>query len=225
MAVVDSKQQMLDINTLLFEAAENVKDSKYPVEMVYASFVQEAQMPNSKFLRYGNTIFIIHGDLQRPGVGQFRALIADTAQNFLQGSYQFVIDAYKAGYFMLYTKFQDRAILNVFEIIQRNPPNQGMGFQLVRQDPDGMYVVQLMLGDPNGTNLAAPQPIDRPPSKNGMQSIETAVVDSGVMDEMGGAPMQPPMGGDMPPMNAPQGGNPPAGGLGQLANNPMQGEV
>ena len=152
--IVDSKQKMLQVNDLLHAAAENTQ-SEYPVEMVYASFTREAQMPNSKFLRYGNTIFIIHGDLEKPGVGSFRALNADTAQNFLQSSYQFVIDAYKAGYYMLITKFRDQNLINIFKIIQRNPPNPGMGFD-VKTGADGQYVVRLMVGDPNQIDLAKP---------------------------------------------------------------------
>ena len=152
--IVDSKQQMLQVDALLQAAAENTQ-SEYPVEMVFAAFTKEAQMPNSKFLRYGNTIFIIHGDLQRPGIGSFRALNADTAQNFLQSSYQFVIDAYKAGYYMIITKFRDQNLINIFKIIQRNPPNPGMGFD-VKTGADGQYVVRLMLGDPNQIELAKP---------------------------------------------------------------------
>ena len=152
--IVDSKQQMLPVNELLRAAAENT-ESEYPPEMVYAAFAREAQMPNSKFLRYGNTIFIIHGDVEKAGVGSFRALNADTAQNFLQGSYQFVIDAYKAGYYMIITKFRDENLINIFKIIQRNPPNPGMGFD-VNTGADGQYVVRLMLGDPNQIELAKP---------------------------------------------------------------------
>lgn len=152
--IVDSKQQMLPVNDLLRAAAENTQ-SEYPTELVYAAFTREAQMPNSKFLRYGNTIFIIHGDVEKAGVGSFRALNADTAQNFLQGSYQFVIDAYKAGYYMLITKFRDQGLLNIFKIIERNPPNPGMGFD-VKTGADGQYVVRLMVGDPNQIELAKP---------------------------------------------------------------------
>jgi hypothetical protein len=142
------------VDQLLQAAAENTQ-SEYPVEMVFAAFTKEAQMPNSKFLRYGNTIFIIHGDLTRAGVGSFRALNADTAQNFLQASYQFVIDAYKAGYYMLVTKFRDQNLINIFKIIQRSPPNPGMGFD-VKTGVDGQYVVRLMVGDPNQIELAKP---------------------------------------------------------------------
>lgn len=174
--VVDSKQQMLQVNDLLRAAAENTQ-SEYPPEMVYAAFTREAQMPNSKFLRYGNTIFVIHGDVEKAGVGSFRALNADTAQNFLQASYQFVIDAYKAGYYMLITKFRDENLINIFKIIQRNPPNPGMGFD-VKTGADGQYVVRLMVGDPNQIELAKPIGMDN------LDRTMTAIRDVGAQRAM-----------------------------------------
>jgi hypothetical protein len=54
MPLVDSRQQMLDLGELLKVAAENTK-SEYPMEFVYAAFVKEVQMPDSKLYRYGNT--------------------------------------------------------------------------------------------------------------------------------------------------------------------------
>jgi len=177
--IVDSKQQMLQVNELLHAAAENTQ-SEYPPEMVFAAFTREAQMPNSKFLRYGNTIFIIHGDLEKAGVGSFRALNADTAQNFLQSSYQFVIDAYKAGYYMLITQFRDENLINIFKIIQRNPPNPNMGFD-VETNPSGEYVVRLMVGDPNQIELAKPIGMDN------MERTMSAIRDVGAERAMSAA--------------------------------------
>jgi len=57
-------------------------------------------------------------------------------QNFLQSSYQFVIDAYRAGFYQLVTKFKAQSILNIFRIISKNPPNPGMGYE-VEMEPDG----------------------------------------------------------------------------------------
>ncbi|MEN9945487.1 MAG: hypothetical protein RLY18_1445 [Pseudomonadota bacterium] len=225
--IVDSKQQMLQVNELLQAAAENTQ-SEYPVEMVYAAFAREAQMPNSKFLRYGNTIFIIHGDLEKPGVGSFRALNADTAQNFLQSSYQFVIDAYKAGYYLLVTKFRDQNLLNIFKIIQRSPPNPGMGFD-VKTGADGQYVVNLMVGDPNQIELAKPigrENMDRTMSAirdataqkamAAMQSGDLGEAESDIGEDLDMA-AQPPM-----PQRAPQ----MTGALQGLRKpSPMEGEV
>lgn len=146
MPLVDSKQQMLQVGELLTIASENT-ESEYPPEFLYATFVKEVQMPDSKFLRYGNTLYIIHGSPQDPRKGQFRALNADTAENFLQSGFQFVIDAYKAGYDVLVTEFKDQSLLNIFRTVSRTPPNPGMGYQ-VEMTQDNQYRVTLQLGTP-----------------------------------------------------------------------------
>lgn len=150
MPVVDSRQQMLDVGELLKVAAENTK-SEYPIEFVYATFVKEVQMPNSKFYRYGNTIYIIHGSESQPSKGTFRALNADTAENFLASGFAFVVDAYEDGYDTLATKFSDQSLLNIFRNVAKSPPNPGMGYQVQMAD-DGQYLVSLQLGnDREGT--------------------------------------------------------------------------
>lgn len=212
--IVDSKQQMLSVNEILQTAAEQ-SQTQYPMEIVYAAFVKEIQMPNSKFYRYGNTIFVIHADMEKPGIGSFRALNSDTAENFLQASYQFVMDAYRAGFYQLITKFKDQSLLNIFRVISRDPPNPGMGYE-VRKEPDGQYLVTLQLGNP----------------QNAMEGMEEPNIGGDLGQPMMGQPPagQPPMG--QPPMGqAPMGGGmPPMGGgqqmgaLGALAPR-TQGEV
>jgi len=148
MPLVDSRQQMLDVGAILKIAAENTR-SEYPVEFVYAAFVKEVQMPGSKFLRYGNTIYVIHGSEKEPRKGMFRALNADTAENFLQSGFQFVVDAYKAGFDTLVTQFRDQSLINIFRTVAKNPPNPGMGYN-VQMLGDGQYQVALQLGASRG---------------------------------------------------------------------------
>lgn len=144
MPVVDSRQKMLDLGELIKAAAENTK-SQYPIEFVYAAFVKEVQMPDSKFYRYGNTVYVVHGTPNIPRKGMFRALNADTAPNFLASGYAFVVDAYKNGFDTLVTQFTDQSLLNIFRTIAKNPPNPGMGYN-VSKLPDGQFQVVLQLG-------------------------------------------------------------------------------
>lgn len=148
MPLVDSKQQMLDVGEIIQIAAENTQ-SEYPIQFVYAAFVKEVQMPDSKFFRYGNTIYVIHGSKKVPRKGMFRALNADTAENFLQSGFQFVIDAYKAGFDVLVTQFSDQSLINIFRNVAKQPPNPGMGYN-VQMLADGEYQVTLQLGTPRG---------------------------------------------------------------------------
>lgn len=144
MPVVDSRQKMLDLGELIKVAAENTK-SQYPIEFVYAAFVKEVQMPDSKFYRYGNTVYVVHGSPNTPRKGVFRALNADTAPNFLASGYAFVVDAYKNGFDTLVTQFTDQSLLNIFRTIAKDPPNPGMGYN-VSKLPDGQFQVALQLG-------------------------------------------------------------------------------
>jgi len=145
MPLVDSRQQMLDVGQLLKVAAENTK-SEYPMEFVYASFVKEVQMPDSKFYRYGNTVYVVHGSKTEPRKGVFRALNADIAPNFIASGFAFVVDAYKAGFDTLVTQFSDQSLINIFRNVAKNPPNPGMGYN-VSMLKDNQYQVGLQLGN------------------------------------------------------------------------------
>lgn len=144
MPVVDSRQQMLELGELIKVAAENTK-SEYPIEFVYAAFVKEVQMPNSKFYRYGNTVYVVHAAEDSPSDGTFRALNADTAPNFMASGFAFVVDAYKNGFDTLVTEFSDQSLLNIFRNVAKNPPNPGMGYDVQMLD-NGNYRVGLQLG-------------------------------------------------------------------------------
>lgn len=144
MALVDSREQMLDLGELLKVAAENTQ-SEYPMEFVYAAFVKEVQMPGAKFYRYGNTVYVVHGSPKDPRKGTFRALNADTAPNFAASGFAFVIDAYKAGFDTLVTQFRDQSLINIFRNVAKQPPSPGMGYN-VQMLADGEYQVALQLG-------------------------------------------------------------------------------
>jgi hypothetical protein len=135
---------MLELGELLKVAAENTQ-SEYPMEFVYAAFVKEVQMPDSKFYRYGNTVYVVHGSPKNPSKGTFRALNADTAPNFMASGFAFVVDAYKNGFDTLVTQFRDQSLLNIFRNVAKNPPNPGMGYN-VQMLANGEYQVALQLG-------------------------------------------------------------------------------
>jgi hypothetical protein len=144
MTLVDSREQMLDLGELLKVAAENTQ-SEYPMEFVYTTFVAEVKVPNSKFYRYGNTVYVVHGSPKDPRKGTFRALNADTAPNFAASGFAFVVDAYKAGFDTLVTQFRDQSLINIFRNVAKQPPNPGMGYN-VQMLADGEYQVALQLG-------------------------------------------------------------------------------
>lgn len=121
-------------------AAQETK-SPYPASTVYAAMLKEMNMEGTSILRDGNTVFIIHHAEGRTGV--FRALNADTARNYLENSYAFIQAAYKMGFDILVSDFEDPTIMNIFKAISRNPPREEMGYRAERTETGFRVTVKL----------------------------------------------------------------------------------
>ena len=131
--LVDSKKKQLGEQAIMMIAAQETK-SPHPASAVYAAMVKEMNIPGTSTVREGNTIFIIHNAEGRVGV--FRALNADTARNYLESSYAFIQGAYKMGFDVLVSEFEDPTI-------SRNPPQEGMGYRAEKTDSGFRVTVKL----------------------------------------------------------------------------------
>ena len=138
--LVNSKEKQLGEQAILMIAAEETK-SKYSAAQVYAALVAEMNLRGTTTYRAGNTIFMMHHAKGR--VGTFRALNADTARNYLENSYEFIQAAYKMGFDILVSDFQDPTIMNIFKGISRNPPQEGMGYRAERTKTGFRVTVKL----------------------------------------------------------------------------------
>jgi hypothetical protein len=138
--LVDSKKKQLTDNAIVMIAAQETK-SPHPASTVYAALVKEMNMPGTSLVRDGNTLFIIHVGEGRTGI--FRALNADTARNYLENSYAFIQGAYKMGFDVLVSEFEDPTIFNIFKAISRNPPQEGMGYRAERTKTGFRVTVKL----------------------------------------------------------------------------------
>jgi hypothetical protein len=138
--LVDSKKKQLTDNAIVMIAAQETK-SPHPASTVYAALVKEMNMPGTSLVRDGNTLFIIHVGEGRTGI--FRALNADTARNYLENSYAFIQGAYKMGFDVLVSEFEDPTIFNIFKAISRNPPQEGMGYRAERTKKGFRVTVKL----------------------------------------------------------------------------------
>jgi hypothetical protein len=144
--MVDSQQQELGTDMIVKIAAENTR-SPYPFKKVYMLFVAELGMPDVKLYKFGNTIFVVHPAKENPSFGVFRALNADTAENYVENGKQFVDKAIVDGFTGLQTTFSDPSILNIFQMIareERAAQNPNMGYQ-VYKDKEGNIQVNLVL--------------------------------------------------------------------------------
>jgi len=146
--MVDSNQQELPTDQIVKIASENTR-SPYEFKQVYLTFVSELGMEGVAIYRFGNTIFIIHRSESKPEYGMFRALNADTAQNFVENGKKFVDQAVSDGFKGLKTQFSDPSVLNVFKIIGREEQelqNPQMGYTVAKTQ-DNQIQVTLILGE------------------------------------------------------------------------------
>jgi hypothetical protein len=135
--LVDSQQQELSVEEIL-DIANWSSEEPMETPRFIAMINAELQMPNTLFVRQGNTLFIIHKS--EPGVGYFRALNGDTARNYLANSKEFIKACYKMGFDTMATRFDDPTLLNIFKFISQNPPIEGMGYEAKRTEDGGFYV-------------------------------------------------------------------------------------
>lgn len=143
--MIDSKQQDLTPDEIVQEAARET-GSSYSPEQIKASIMAEIHEQGAVSFKQGNTLFIVHRSEKDPSIGLFRALNADTAENYLQNSLVFIKAMKEGGLRTLVTQFEDPSILNIFRYISRNPPFPGMGYS-TGKTKDGKYQVTINLGN------------------------------------------------------------------------------
>ena len=124
--MVNSKDKELNSAEIIMIALENTK-SKYPPKIAYPAIITEMTQPNTDVKQIGNTMFILHRANEDQAF--FKALNADTANNFVESSKKYVVYAKKdLGLKILVTEFTDPAISTLFHVIAKNPPMPNMGF-------------------------------------------------------------------------------------------------
>lgn len=146
--MVDSRYEQLSNEEIVDIAAQNT-GSQYSPEQVRAAIMAESREPNTLVLQEGNTLFVVHRSEKDPSVAVFRALNADTAQNYVENSMVFTKTMKSMGFKTMVTNFYDSSILNIFKYISQNPPFPGMGYKAQRTRDGGFYVT-VNLGSSGG---------------------------------------------------------------------------
>jgi hypothetical protein len=145
--LVDSKQQKLQLQDIVKTAVQETK-SQYDPKTAFLALIKETTVPHTKLLQIGNTLFIIHPTTQKHH-GIFRALNADTAQNYLDNSKEFTKKAYELGFDVLTTEFDDPTLLNIFKYIEKDKP-ANMGYSAQKSNNGKSYRVTVTLGKIRG---------------------------------------------------------------------------
>jgi hypothetical protein len=142
--LVDSKQQKLQMQDIVKTSVEET-ESKYDPKTAFLAIIKETTLPDTDVLQIGNTLFIVHGT-EEPRHGFFRALNADTAQNYLDNSLEFTKKAYdELGYDVLTTQFEDPTLLNIFKYIGKDQP-ANMGYMVQKSEDGKTHQVTVTLG-------------------------------------------------------------------------------
>lgn len=144
-SLVDSKKRELSPEEIVKIAAKET-GGKYSVDQIQASLMAEAYESGALMLRQGNTIFVIHPFKSNPRIALFRAVNADTIQNYFENSVEFAKAMGLAGFQYLVTDFEDERLLNIFKYIKRHMPFPNMGYSVQRQK-NGWVRVTANLGD------------------------------------------------------------------------------
>ncbi|UOF78445.1 hypothetical protein [Caudoviricetes sp.] len=146
MEFVDSKKQKLNIGQIIPIFLRNTDQHKNPAIMVPA-ILSELSQPSVKTRQIGNTVFELITGKQGDDQAFFKAFNADTADNFVENSKQFVVWARRvAGLKILVTEFQDPALTQLFKVISMNPPMPKMGYKVYKTQNGGTRIV-LNLGE------------------------------------------------------------------------------
>ena len=142
---INSKHQKLSKDEIVAIAAKET-GGKYTAEQIKASLMSEVQNAGGLLMQEGNTLFIIHKLPEDPTVGVFRALNADTIQNYLKNCLVFTKAIGLMGFKYMVTVFDDPSLINIFKHIGRNQPFKNMGYA-VQRTTNGQYKVTASLGD------------------------------------------------------------------------------
>jgi hypothetical protein len=140
--LVDSQQEELSVEDIVAIDGMNDGQEYMPTQLV-GMLNAELRMPNTLFIRQGNTLFVIHK--AKPSVGVFRIINADTEQNLLNNCREFIAACYKMGFDTMGTLFRNREYLKIPVFIMDNPPNEDMGYQLSELD-GGQYQLVIQCG-------------------------------------------------------------------------------
>lgn len=116
-SLVDSSKKKLDVGRIAVIAAYET-ESEQPPNAVAMSILLELQQPNTLFKQFGNTLFIAHPS-KEPGKFIFRALNADTVENYLESAKKFIYLMKQQGATELATQFTGEKILRFIKLVAK----------------------------------------------------------------------------------------------------------
>ena len=143
--LVDSKKEDLDVGRIAVIATYHTH-SEAPPNQVAMAILMELQQPGTLPVKIGNTLFLAH-ESKEPKHYIFRALNADTAENYANNSEEFIRRMDQEGAIELATQFSDPRLLSMIKAVALRMSKQGDGpaGYRVYQSKDGQYLVAITL--------------------------------------------------------------------------------
>lgn len=145
-SLVDSKKRELSPEEIC-EVAAKETGGKYTGEQVYAALMAEAYNGGALMFREGNTIIVIHPFKSNPRMALFRAVNADTIDNYFNNSVEFAKAMGLAGFQYLVTDFDDERLINLFKYVGRKQPFPKMGYAVQKHKNGKGVRVTINLGE------------------------------------------------------------------------------
>ena len=144
--LADSKQKEISPESIITIDAKNNR-SPHPAATMYAAVVAEMNMPQTGVLRHGNTLMILH--YADEGVGVFKAINADTPDNYIDNLVYCFKAAYNMGYDTLYSVFDEESDIAILRKVATamNDPEYG---HMVKKLDDDNFSVTIKLGAERG---------------------------------------------------------------------------
>lgn len=124
-AVIDSKMQMLNEDEIIAISAQET-NAPYSAEQIKAAILAEVNELGALIIREGNTFFIVNPS-NNPEIVMFRALNADTIQNYINNSIKTARSLSEKGINYLVVDFTDETVLRILKAIAEGAGNSGMG--------------------------------------------------------------------------------------------------
>lgn len=144
---VDSKQRQLEPEQII-KQADAFAQSKVDPELAYAVILKEINIPGTVLFVAGNTLFIVHSSKEE-GVGIFRPINADTAENFAANCIEFGASAHKMGFKQLVSfPADDDTPIRIINLMKRQfPPSTIEGFDVeIKTTTNGKPFVIMKMG-------------------------------------------------------------------------------
>lgn len=141
---VDSSQQQLDPIHIAVMAGPQQGSEKMPTDQYIAMITAELHSGHSIAMKFNNTLFMVMRDPQNQEAAFFRALNADTPQNYLQNCKLFIKYAQDNGLKTLVTQFKDPQLVRLLQAVKDSGQQYyAPGTKMEVLEKNGLYQVSI----------------------------------------------------------------------------------